>query len=540
MNKYFDYAATTPPSQEALNAYVETSQNVYGNPGSSLEAKKLEQEVHEKMLELLNMSDEYELIFTSGGTEANNLAISGTILKNFPQDCHVITSLFEHASIYETFQSLKPNTNISFVKVDKEGYIDIEDFKSLLTPKTKFVSFMHVNNELGTKQNIEKLYEITKKYNDKIVFMVDEVQGIGKVERLTITPDIFTISSHKVYGPKSVGAVIKKKDIKLQKMIFGGTKENGYRGGTQSLPAQVGFLKALEKITNSSEEVLSKVTMLKQYLEKEIVKIDKINLNSISDSNVVSINTDIDIPARIGLNWFREKGFSLSSKSADTNNLRQKSRTLKAIGLSDYKADRTYRISLSHHKTIDELDELIKGFEKFISEQSTTLLKEISNTLEFQEHIKLRKNVFVKEQKIDLKEEIDKYDWLNKYNDLNKYDELEIYKTEEIDKIIQSENVDVKHYNFCQKDKTIGTVRVIISSDKIKIGRVVIDKEYRKQNLGEVLIQKVMQELDDFEKKYYIESQEQVIEFYEKLGFKQFGEKFLDCNIVHVKMVKQK
>ncbi len=511
--KYFDYAATTPPSEEALNAYVEVSKNVFGNPGSSSDAKNLEEETRQKILKSMSLNKTCNLIFTSGGTEANNLAIKGIIKHHIPKGSHFITSKFEHASVYEVFQKLENGNKVDYVNIQSNGYIDIQDFKKKLNPKTRLVSFMHVNNELGTKQPIKELYEITKDYNKDILFIVDTVQGLGKVEPLDFIPDLLTISSHKIYGPKSVGAIIMKKEFELSRLILGGTKEGGQRAGTQSLPAQVGFSKSVESICKNLDSILSDVTNLKNYLEEEIQKIDKVYLNANSDSNVVSIFTDIDTVAKDGIKFLFDNDILLSAKSADNADLGVKSRTLKSIGLSDYRCDRTYRISLSHHKTKEDINYLINAFEKLVQQSEDSELVLVSSNKELSEHLNIREEVFIKEKKIDQNIEIDSHDTLGIDN--------------------------VYHFNLKVNGKNIATLRAIKKDDVIKIGRVAVLKEYRGNNYGTILMQKALAFLDKFELDYYIESQSYAIDFYKKLGFVTYGQEFVKSNITHKKMLKE-
>ncbi len=366
--KYFDYAASTPPSKETLEIYVDVSTHIYGNPGSVPEAYILEQKCHQDILEALSLEQTCDLIFTSGGTEANNLAIMGTIKHKIPKNSHFITSNFEHASVYDVFEHCAIGNKISHAPINENGYVKIEEFKRLLQPNTKFISIMHVNNELGTEQPIKELYNIAKAYNPNIIFMVDMIQGLGKVKALTFVPDIVTISSHKIYGPKAVGAVILKKDLALTKIIYGGNKENGQRGGTQSLPAQAGFARSVQTICKNLDVYLAQVKLVKDYFEKEVIKLPKISLNATSDANVVSIFIDIDKLAIQGVKDLMDLGVVISTKSADSN-LTKYSRSLKAINLSDYRCERTYRISFSHHVTINDIDILLSSLEKFLENE---------------------------------------------------------------------------------------------------------------------------------------------------------------------------
>lgn len=510
--KYFDYAATTPPSKEALDAYVEVSENVFGNPGSSSAAKNLEEETRKNILKSIGLHKTCNLVFTSGGTEANNLAIKGIVKQMIPKGSHFITSKFEHASVYEVFKKLENGNKVDYVDIDSKGYIDEQDFKRKLSPQTKLVSFMHVNNELGTEQNIKNLYDITKEYNKDIIFVVDTVQGLGKVAPLDFIPDILTISSHKIYGPKSVGAVIMKKDFKISRIILGGTKEGGQRAGTQSLPAQVGFAKSVETICKNLNPILKEVNELKDYLESKVMEIDNMFLNANSDSNVVSIFIDTDIIAKEGIKFLFENDILLSAKSADNADLGVKSRTLKSIGLSDYRCDRTYRVSLSHHKTKEDIDDLIEVFKKLIASSKKSDLVKVDSNEDLQKHLLLREEVFINEKKIDKEVEFDSYDSLGIEN--------------------------VYHFNLKQDDIVIASLRAIKKDDLIKIQRVAVDKDFRNRGYGTLIMQKVMAKLDTFKLDYYLESQAYAVDFYKKLGFVAYGQELIKSNIVHRKMIK--
>ncbi len=510
--KYFDYAATTPTSEEALKAYVDVSQKIYGNPGSSTEAADLQEKIREGILKSIGLNKSCNLIFTSGGTEANNLAIKGIVKSMFPKGSHFITSKIEHASVYEVFKKLENGNKVTYIGCDKNGIIDIEEYKASLRPTTKFVSFMHVNNEVGTRQPISELYKVTKEYNKNIVFMTDTIQGLGKVQPLNIIPDILTISSHKIYGPKSVGAVIVKKEYALANLILGGTKEGGQRAGTQSLPAQAAFYTSVKKICTNLEEILHKVTELRKYLEEELTKIDGVSINAQSDSNVVSIFINIDMDNRQGIKFLFENDILLSAKSADSNNKASKSRTLKAMGYSDYICDRTYRISLSHLKTKKDIDYLITKIKLLIKNSDNTKLKLITNNEQLKESLNLREEVFVKEQKIEAEKEFDNNDDISKE--------------------------DMHHFNLYKDDKVIGTLRAKVDKNYIKFSRVAIKKDYRGKNYGKILLSKVMAELDKYAKDYYVESQFYAKDFYKNLGFIQYGQEFFILDIKHVKLIK--
>lgn len=460
---YFDYAATTPTSNEALDKYVEISKNIYGNPGSSVAAKQLEDKTRKDILKALGCEKTHHLVFTSGGTEANNLAILGVIKNRIPKGSNFITSSFEHASVYDVYSRLDRGNSITFCPSTKEGYIDIHAYKKLLKPTTKFVSFMHVNNELGTEQPVEQLYNITKEFNPNIIFMTDSVQGFGKVKPFNFKPDVFTISSHKIYGPKAVGAVIIRKDILLHNMISGGTKEYGQRAGTQSLPAQVGFSTAVQVMANNLDLYLDEITKLKDYVEFKVSELDNVYLNAKSDSNVVSIFIDVDENASENIKRIYEKGYAISAKSADSNNPYSKSRSLKAIGLSDYRCDRTYRISLSHHKTKADIDGLFSAIAEVIKESNNSIMK------------------------------------CSKIDNLYKYSLYNTALTE------------------------VGEMVIELTDDYLVVKDIEIKSEFKGNNFAHILTQKVFENLADYQMDYFITSPNHLVAFFETLGFIKYG-----------------
>lgn len=511
--KYFDYAATTPPSDLALEAYVEVSKKVYGNPGSDPRAHKFEEETRMSILKALKMDQECDLVFTSGGTEANNLAIIGTVKDHFPKGSHFMTTSFEHASVLEVFDKLDQGNFVTYLPINEYGYVDLKIFAKSLRPETRFVSVMHVNNELGTTQPVREMYDIIMDYNPNIEFMVDGVQGLGKAAQLDFIPDYLTISSHKIYGPKSVGAVIVKKERNINRLILGGTKEGGRRAGTQSLPAQYGFSKCVEYVVDNENKILDRVSAIRNYLEEKILQCDNLYLNARSDTNVISVFVDSDLTSRVIINKLYYLGFLISAKSADSNDRSVKSKTLKSIGLSDFRCDRTIRISISDSKTESDIDELVDAIKLIVINAKKSKLVRVTS-INFDEHKKLRKQVFCDEQGFDPQIEIDKYD------------DLDL--------------VDVEHYSLYLDDKIIGTCRILHKEDYIKFGRICISNEYRAQGYGQILVQKVMENYDSSVNNFYLEAQIHATRFYNHLGFKEYGLVFLEEGAEHIKMVRKK
>ncbi len=363
--KYFDYAATTPIDQEVFKIYQTVGETCFFNSGCNKNAKELETKSRNKILDAMELNDgKHELIFTSGGTESNNLAILG-FAKTLTEQSHFITSCFEHASVDSCFKELeKQGHEVSYIKVDKTGHISPADVIAAIKENTVFVSIMSVNNELGTRQAIEEIFSQVKENDKNIITMSDYVQGLGKIKIDYANIDLLTISSHKIYGPKGVGALIKTNTTKLLPLIYGGTNEFNLRAGLQSLPAQVAFSIAVEKIIAEFDEHQKAINDARNYFIELIDKSKNINLNCNTEANVVSISCDTKIENTDILTLMEAKGFYLSARSADSAGLKLYSRSLLGIGLDKKIIDRTMRVSFSHLTTRSDVKELVKNLEQ--------------------------------------------------------------------------------------------------------------------------------------------------------------------------------
>lgn len=360
--KYFDYAATTPIDEDVFDTYKRVGEECFYNAGCNKEAKTLETETRERILKAIGFDDTYTLVFTSGGTESNNLAILGLASakeKELGTKLHFITSSFEHASVHACFKELEAQGHeVTYVNIDSEGYVIADEVTKAIKENTVMVSIMGVNNELGTIQPTEEIFKAVKAQNSSIVTMVDWVQGLGKATMNFDDADFITISSHKIYGPKGVGALIKKKDIKVLPLIFGGTNEFNMRAGLQSLPAQVAFAEAVEKIVAKYDEEHEMIEEVKNKFISLCQNEEKLNVNCAPDANVVSVFVDSEAENTDILAQMEDRGFYLSARSADSAGLKILSRSLLGIGLDEYKINRTMRISFSHLTTTADVEDL--------------------------------------------------------------------------------------------------------------------------------------------------------------------------------------
>ncbi len=367
--KYFDYAATTPVDKEILATYVKVSEKYFAHSGVNPEVEQLENESKKIILEKLNFNvNDYQIIYTSGGSEANNLAIKGYAQK-YNSKRHFITSVYEHSSMHESFKYIEEQGHeVTFLNPNKEGIITPESVMAAIRPNTVLISIMHVNNEIGTVNPIAEIGKSIKGVDKKIVFMVDSVQGVGKTKLLDNTNiDMMSASAHKIYGPKGIGALIKRKDIELNKQIHGGALEFGFRGGTQNLAAQVSFAKAVKEMIDNREFVLSQIEKRREFLVSELLKNPKVTLNAPSISNVISIRVAMEMKSESVVALLLERGFAISTKSACSSKLNKGSRTLNSIGLTMEEQDHTFRISVSHFTPLEDIKELIENFNEVIN-----------------------------------------------------------------------------------------------------------------------------------------------------------------------------
>ena len=272
---YLDHAATTYVDRKVkreMNRYF--SKN-YGNPGSSnslgLEAKKAVDNARDRISRILKCKPN-EIIFTSSGTESNNLAIRGVVRSN--KGKHIITSKIEHKAVLSTCEYLETvGYDVTYLDVDKKGFIDIEELKKAITEDTVLISIMYANNEVGSIQDVKEIGRICREKN--ILFHTDACQApnyLGlDVGELNV--DLMTLNGSKIYGPKGVGLLYKKEDIKIKPIIFGGGQENGLRSGTENVPGIVGFAKALELVHEDREIENSRLTNLRNKLIDYLIEI---------------------------------------------------------------------------------------------------------------------------------------------------------------------------------------------------------------------------------------------------------------------------
>lgn len=296
---YLDNAATTRPFDEVCEYINEINKNFYGNPSSlhkkGIEAEILIKKAREKIAGSLN-ADTREIIFTSGGTEANNLAIRGYLEANPRAGKQIITSKIEHPSVLEVFNFLSTKGyKVDFISVDSEGMLNLDELKAKISSETTLISIMYVNNEVGTIQPVEEIVKIKNSINRNAAIHVDAVQAFGKFR---IFPkksgiDLLSMSSHKIHGPKGVGALYLGKSVKIKPILFGGGQESLLRSGTENVSGISGFGLAVDKIFSDIDERKDKIKVLKSLFKNELNKnLENIKISTPENSipNIINVS----------------------------------------------------------------------------------------------------------------------------------------------------------------------------------------------------------------------------------------------------------
>ncbi|MGM9988734.1 MAG: cysteine desulfurase family protein [Bacillaceae bacterium] len=360
---YFDNSATTKPYEEALQSYVTVSSKYFGNPSSihklGVESEKLLSHSRAAVAKQLNVSPS-EIVFTSGGTEGNNLAIKGTALRHRTRGRHVITTAIEHASVYEAFKQLEMlGFDVTYLPVDKDGRVSVEDIKKALREDTILLSIIHVNNEIGTIQPIKEISDLLKQY-PRVLFHVDHVQGVGKVP-LTLKGSnihLCTFSGHKFHSVKGTGILYIKSGVELHSLISGGQQEGYVRSGTENLPGIVAMAKALRLSLENEAKKQKHLATLKEALVAFFSQMEDVHINTPVENaapHILNVSF-IGVKPEVMVHALEEYDVYVSTKSACSSKSKQTSRILEEMGLSEEIAASAIRISLSSENTIEEVN----------------------------------------------------------------------------------------------------------------------------------------------------------------------------------------
>mgnify|MGYP000577038368 FL=1 len=369
MEAYLDNSATTRCSDRACQLMVDLLTKDYGNPSSlhmkGIEAERFVETAKKKIAKTLRVSEK-EIIFTSGGTESNNLAIIGAAMANRRVGNHIITTSIEHASVENPMEFLREQGfDITYLSVDENGIISLEELEEAVREQTILVSMMQVNNEIGAIEPVAEAAELIKKKNPATLIHVDAIQSYGKMyiypKKLGI--DMLSVSGHKIHGPKGSGFLWVKEKTKLKPLILGGGQQKGMRSGTENVPAIAGLGEAAEEIYENLDEKRAHLYGLKQRFIDGIEKLEGTHVNGKtgedSAPHIVSVSFE-GIRSEVLLHSLEDRGIYVSSGSACSSNNhagKQKgSKTLRNIHLKEKLLDSTLRFSFSVHTTEEEID----------------------------------------------------------------------------------------------------------------------------------------------------------------------------------------
>ena len=361
MEAYLDNAATTFVFPEVKDIMVKVMEEDFGNPSSlhkkGVEAEQYIKEAKETIAKLLKVEPK-EILFTSGGTESNNMALIGSVYANKRRGNHIITTRIEHASVYNPLIHLEEEGfRITYLPVDERGIVELEALKEALCEETILVSIMGVNNEIGAVQPIEEIGRIIKGYRDTILFHVDAIQAYGKFplypKRWKV--DLLSVSGHKIHGPKGSGFLYIKDKTKIHPLIFGGGQQRGMRSGTENVPAIAGLSLASKLMYENHEEKINTLKSLKERLIQGACEIEDVVDHSGMAPHIISLSF-IGVRSEVLLHALEEKGVYVSSGSACSSNHPAVSGTLQAIGLDKKQLDSTLRFSLSIFTKEEEID----------------------------------------------------------------------------------------------------------------------------------------------------------------------------------------
>lgn len=371
MEAYLDNAATTKVFPEVREMMVHVMEEDFGNPSSKhtkgITAENYIKEAKETICTQLKCKPK-EIIFTSGGTESNNMAFIGTAIANRRAGKHVITTRIEHASVHEPMAYLEEmGYDVTYLPVDSTGRVSVEELENAIREDTFLISIMYVNNEVGSVQPIEQIGQMLKKKHPCILFHVDAIQAFGKYKIVPkkLGVDMMSVSGHKIHGPKGGGFLYVNEKVKIRPILFGGGQQDGMRSGTENVPAIAGLGVAVKKIYTGHLEKRAKLYELKKRLIAGLQDLDGVTINALIDPieetapHIVSVSF-ANTRSEVMLHALAQKGVFASSGSACSSNHPELSGTLQAIGVKSELLDSTLRFSFSVMTTSEEIDYAIE------------------------------------------------------------------------------------------------------------------------------------------------------------------------------------
>lgn len=372
---FLDYASSTPVSEEIYDTYMKLVKTCYVNSEAIYSAGYAVHELVEKsrqqIAKLMNVKSE-ELIFTSGASEANSLAIKGYALANQAKGKHIITSKMEHSSVWHSIEQLEMmGFEVTWLPVMENGCISYEQLARSIRPDTILVSLMHVNNEIGSIQQMQQISKITHQHSHVKLHM-DCVQSVGKIDVDLSLCDMATFTAHKLYGVKGCGILYRKKNVSLWPLINGGQQEFGLRGGTLNAPSCIAFAKTLRLALAHKQSHYEHVKRIYEYTYNQLVEIEEITINSPVDGSPYILNFSCScINSEVMMNALNAKHICVSAQSTCSSRTKQPSHTLVAMGYGDMITYHAVRLSFSHLTTFEEIDVLIKALKEIIHDFKT-------------------------------------------------------------------------------------------------------------------------------------------------------------------------
>ncbi len=379
MEIYLDNSATTRCFPEVADLIHQILCEDYGNPSSmhhkGVEAESYVRDAKETLAKILKVNEK-EILFTSGGTESDNIAIMGVAMANHRAGRHMITTRVEHPAILQTMKYMESQGfEVTYLDVDEKGCICLEQLEQAIRPDTILVSIMHTNNEIGTLQPIAQAGALIKRCNPNTLFHVDAVQGFGKarIYPRKMKIDLMSVSAHKIHGPKGVGFLYIGEKVKIKPIMYGGGQQEGMRSGTENVPGYAGMAKAAQMLYEQLEAETDYLYDLRQYFIEQVEKIDGAFVNGAPGREGAPHIVSVTIPgvrAQVLLNELSVKyHICISAGSACSTHKPQPSVTLLAIGLDKEQAVETLRFSFSVFTTRQEIDTCLDALYSIVPEQ---------------------------------------------------------------------------------------------------------------------------------------------------------------------------
>lgn len=375
MEAYFDNSATTRVLDSVKDIVVKTMTEDYGNPAAKhrkgMEAEQYIREARKIIADSMKVQEK-EILFTSGGSESNNMALIGTAWANQRAGKHIISTAIEHPSVYNPLGVLEElGFEVTILPVDHDGHISLKELEEAIRPDTILVSTMYVNNEVGAVEPVEEISRVIKAKNPSALYHVDAIQAYGKY---VIRPkkqgiDLLSVSSHKIHGPKGVGFLYIRSGVKIKPLIYGGGQQAGMRSGTENVPGVAGFGAAVKEMYTDHAEKIQKLIGLKDYMTDRLGEVEGTVINSkkgeASAPQIVSVSFE-GVRSEVLLHALEDKGIYVSSGSACSSNHPGISGTLKGIGVAQKLLDSTIRISFGIFNTKEEVDYTIDVLKELV------------------------------------------------------------------------------------------------------------------------------------------------------------------------------